>query len=188
MRRWTARSKPWFKRSFLGRAIRRLEFDFVLNDLEYYVRLMGGLLPEDKQAYPREWEIAPGYDDYWHFRKYWCPDLPLLTRLQYLDFHAYLPDDSLTKVDRASMQVALEVRVPLLSRELIEFAFALPEPIRYADGQLKGLMKKAYKNRLPPEIIYKPKQGFSLPLKAWHLANGTRMSIQERILREGYAD
>lgn len=182
-RRWTARSKRWFGRSLMGRAIRRLEFDYVLNDLEYYVRLMGGLLPEDKRTYARQWKIDPGYDDYWHFRKYWRPELPLRTRLQFLDFHTYLPDDILTKVDRASMQVALEVRVPLLSRKLIEFAFSLPESVRYADGLLKGLVKKAYRGKLPPEILYKPKQGFSLPLKAWDLADGSKASIQEQIVQ-----
>lgn len=186
-RRWTSRSKQWLGKSLLGRAIRRLEFDYVLDDLEYYVRLMGGLLPEDKRKHARQWEIDPDYDDYWHFRKHWRPELPLRTRLQFLDFRTYLPDDILTKVDRASMQVALEVRVPLLSRKLIEFAFSLPESVRYADGLLKGLVKKAYRNKLPPDILFKPKQGFSLPLKAWDLADGARTSIQERILREGYS-
>lgn len=184
LRRWTARSKRWLGRSFVNRAIRRLEFDYVLNDLEYYLRLMGGLLPEDKREYARQWGIDSDYDDFWHFRKHWRPDLPLLTRLQYIDFHTYLPDDILTKVDRASMQVALEVRVPLLSRKLIEFAFSLPESIRYAHGQMKGLIKQAYRGRLPSEILHKPKQGFSLPLKAWNLADGPRMSIQEQIVKK----
>jgi asparagine synthase (glutamine-hydrolysing) len=188
LRPWTVRTKRWLGRSLLGRIVRRLEFDHVLGDLEYYTRLMGGLLPEDKQAYARKWGIDPEYDDFWHFRKYWRPDLSLRTRLQYLDFHTYLPDDILTKVDRASMQVALEVRVPLLSRALIEFAFSLPESIRYADGQLKGLMKRAFQNRLPPAILSKPKQGFNLPLKAWKMADGRMASYQQRVLLSHYAE
>jgi len=187
LRLWTARGKRWLGRSLAGRVVRRLEFDHVLGDLEYYTRLMGGLLPEDKSAYAREWEIDPEYDDFWYFRKFWRPDLPLQTRLQYLDFHTYLPDDILTKVDRASMQVALEVRVPLLSRALIEFAFSLPETIRYANGQLKGLMKSAFQTRLPQAILAKPKQGFNLPLKAWKMADGRMASYQQRILHLYYS-
>lgn len=187
LRSWTIRAKRIMGRSLAGRVVRRLEFDHVLDDLEYYTRLMGGLLPEDKQAYARQWGIDPEYDDFWYFRKFWRPDLPLRTRLQYLDFHTYLPDDILTKVDRASMQVALEVRVPLLSRALVEFAFSLPESVRYADGQLKGLVKKAFQSRLPSAILSKPKQGFNLPLKAWKMADGRRESFQQRVLRSHYA-
>lgn len=175
-------------RSLPGRAARRLEFDYILNDLEYYTRLMGGLLADDKRAFGKKWGIDPDYDDYWYFRKHWRIDLPLMTRLQYLDFHTYLPDDILTKVDRASMQVALEVRVPLLSRNLIEFSFSLPEPVRYAGGVLKGLLKSAYRERLPAAILQKPKQGFGLPVRAWEIADGRLGSLQERILREQYPD
>lgn len=187
LRPWTIRAKRMMGRSLAGRVVRRFEFDHVLGDLEYYTRLMGGLLPEDKRTYAREWEIDPEYDDFWYFRKFWRQDLPLRTRLQYLDFHTYLPDDILTKVDRASMQVALEVRVPLLSRALVEFAFSLPESVRYADGQLKGLVKKAFQSRLPSAILSKPKQGFNLPLKAWKMADGRRESFQQRVLRSHYA-
>jgi asparagine synthase (glutamine-hydrolysing) len=175
MKRCTGKTLP-------GRAIRRFEFDWVLDDLEYYTRLMGGLMKDDKRHYARAWGIDPDYDDYWHFRKYWRPDLPLMTRLQYLDFHTYLPDDILTKVDRASMQVALEVRVPLLSKELIEFAFSLPEEVRYAGGRLKGLLKEAYGEILPERILHKPKQGFGLPMKEWNIMDGRRSTLQERVL------
>ncbi len=188
LRPLTKTFKRWAGRSLPGRAVRRFEFDYVLNDLEYYTRLMGGLLGEDKRRYARKFGIDDDYDDYWYFRKYWRDDLPLMTRLQYLDFHTYLPDDILTKVDRASMQVALEVRVPLLSRELIEFCFSLPEDVRYAGGQLKGLLKMAYRDRLPAEILQKPKQGFGLPVRAWHIADGSRLSLQELILKTNYAD
>ena len=107
--------------------------------------------------------VDPDYDSAWYFRKFWRPDLPLLTRLQYLDFHTYLPDDILTKVDRASMAHSLEVRVPFLSRKVIEFAFSLPENIRYHNGQLKGVLKYAYRKTLPDTILQRAKKGFSAP-------------------------
>ena len=187
LRPWTAKAKKWLGTGWAGRLWRRAEFEFVLDDLEVYTRLMGGLLKDDKIAYARLWNIDPDYDDYWHFRRYWEPDLPLQTRLQWLDFHTYLPDDILTKVDRASMQVALEVRVPLLSRAIIEFVFSLPESIRYAGGHLKGLMKKAFEGRLPPEILSRRKQGFSIPLRNWNISDKKGLpSLPERILRQDY--
>ena len=94
-----------------------------------------------------------------------------MTRLQYLDFFTYLPDDILTKVDRVSMSVALEVRVPLLSRELVEFAFALPESVRYHDRRLKGLLKQTYRDVLPHSIIARGKRGFGIP--RGYLATGS---------------
>ncbi len=131
--------------------------------LSLYVRLMGGMTAGRKQAYARLLEIDDDYDDCWHYRQHWRADLPVLTRLQYLDFHTYLPDDILTKVDRASMAASLEVRVPFLSRRLIEFAFSLPESVRYDGKRLKGILKHAYQKRLPSAILSRPKKGFSTP-------------------------
>jgi len=176
-------------RSLAARAVRRAGFEAVWNDLETYVVLMGGLLKEDKRAYARAWNIDPAYDDYWYFRRYLREDLPLMTRWQYLDFHTYLHDDILTKVDRASMQVALEVRVPLLATNLVEYAFSLPEEVRFQGGRLKGLLKYAFRDRLPPEILNRGKKGFSIPARAWGLAHAHgRRSIQEEILAGSFGD
>lgn len=136
-------------------------------ELEYYATLMGGLTRSEKQSYRYRFNIPDSYDDYWYFRKYYRKDLPTLTRLQYLDFHTYLPDDILTKVDRASMAVALECRVPLLSTPLIEFVFSLPEDIRYYNNELKGLMKHSFEEILPKEILERDKKGFSIPTGKW---------------------
>ena len=103
----------------------------------------------------------------WYFRNYYRPDLSLFTRLQYLDFHTYLPDDILTKVDRATMAVSLEARVPLLSKEIIEFSFSIPETIRIYNYELKGLLKYTFADILPNEIIKRKKKGFSIPSKEW---------------------
>jgi asparagine synthase (glutamine-hydrolysing) len=131
--------------------------------LDRYGILMGAATTLEKEKYAREWGIDENYDSYWHFRKFYRADLPAVTRFQYLDFHTYLPGDILTKVDRASMAVSLEARVPFLSRKIIEFSFSLPEKIRLWKGRYKGLLKEAYKESLPPLILNRSKRGFAVP-------------------------
>ena len=65
------------------------------------------------------------------------------------------------------MAVSLEARVPLLSKEIIEFSFSLPEGIRYHNGKLKGLLKESFNNIIPDEVINRDKKGFSIPTKKW---------------------
>lgn len=79
------------------------------------------------------------------------------------DLSRYLPDDLLTKVDRASMHASLEVRVPLLSPQLVEFAFGLPRELRAS----KRLLKRILARHLPEQLFQRPKRGFSLPLARW---------------------
>jgi asparagine synthase (glutamine-hydrolysing) len=146
---------------------------------------MGGMLANEKTSYREMWNIPQDYDDYWAFRKYYNSDLPLITRLQVLDFHTYLPDDILTKVDRVSTAVALEARVPLLSKKIIEFLFSLPHNVRCSSDNLKGLMKTAYRDRLPDSIINRSKKGFSIPMNTWQTSVlGTAMNFHERVLQE----
>jgi asparagine synthase (glutamine-hydrolysing) len=165
---------------FLFKIIDQLEL-WTCPDLEYHVKSLGGMLEREKKTYARLWDIPKDYDPYWYFRKYYRERLPLLTRLQYLDFHTYLPSDILTKIDRTSMAVSLEARVPLLSKEIIEYSFSLPESVRYYKGQLKGLLKETYKDVLPPEILTRPKKGFSIPKYYLRKDNGFK---QEQILKE----
>ncbi len=134
-----------------------------------------------KMKYAQRWDIPKGYDDYWYFRKYYREDLPPLTRIQYLDFHTYLPSDILTKVDRVSMAVSLEARVPFLSRKIIEFMFSLPEDIRFYKGRLKGCLKEAYRDILPKEILTREKMGFGIPFNYFNqnYANIPRMILSE---------
>ena len=132
-------------------------------DIEYYANKMGGLLKNEKNKYRRKFKIDGDYDDYWYYRKHWNNNLTRLNRFRYLDFHTYLNDDILTKVDRTSMAVSLEVRVPLLSKKIIEFCFSLPEDIIFLNSELKGFIKDAYKNIIPDRILNKSKKGFSLP-------------------------
>ena len=169
---------------FLFRGLSKLEYLFLLSDIELLVKMKGGMLKAEKKKYAELWGIDNDYDDYWYFRRYYRDDLSVLTRLQYLDFHTYLPDDILTKVDRTSMSVSLEARVPFLSKEVVEFSFSLPEAIRFHGNQQKGLIKDAFNDYLPDEIITRSKKGFSVPQHTWHKEMlDNEDTYQERILR-----
>lgn len=90
-----------------------------------------------------------------------------LDRAQYADMKIWLPGDILTKSDRTSMAVSLEVREPLLDHRLVEFAARLPASMRLRHGEGKWLMKKAMERYLPRDILYRPKMGFVTPVGAW---------------------
>ena len=90
-----------------------------------------------------------------------------LARVQYIDIKTYLPGDILTKVDRASMAHALEVREPLLDHKLIEWASRLPAALKLHEGEGKYVFKKAMEPYLPDDILYRKKMGFAVPLATW---------------------
>ncbi len=79
----------------------------------------------------------------------------------------YLQDGILTKVDRASMMVGLEVRAPFLDNDVVDFAQRLPSNLKYRNGTSKYLLKKAMEGILPDDLLYRPKKGFGIPLTAW---------------------
>lgn len=96
-----------------------------------------------------------------------APTDDALSLVQYLDMKTYLAGDILTKVDRASMAHALEVRVPLLDHKLVEWTSGLPASLKLNNGEGKYLFKRALEPYLPHEILYRPKRGFAVPLAAW---------------------
>jgi asparagine synthase (glutamine-hydrolysing) len=100
------------------------------------------------------------------------------------DLATLLPDDYLVKVDRASMACGLEVRPPLLDHELLELAARIPSHWKVHKGQTKWILKKAYEDRLPPEILRRPKQGFEMPIDLW-LRGPLRQRFQESVLAAG---
>lgn len=102
-----------------------------------------------------------------------------LTRAQYVDIKTWLPGDILTKVDRTAMASSLEVRVPMLDHQFVEWALGLPAALKYSRGRSKILLKKAFELFVPHDLLYRPKQGFTAPLAMWF-----RGSLGDRLCHE----
>ncbi|MGH7368485.1 MAG: asparagine synthase (glutamine-hydrolyzing) [Candidatus Rokuibacteriota bacterium] len=90
-----------------------------------------------------------------------------VSALQQIDIRTYLPDDILTKVDRVSMAVSLEARVPLLDHVLMEYVATIPSSLKLRSGAGKYLLKRAMADYLPAEILGRRKMGFGVPLGTW---------------------
>src|SRR5262249_18618175 len=96
-----------------------------------------------------------------------------LSRIQYIDIKTYLTDDILTKVDRASMAVSLEVRCPLLDHKVMELVASMPSGLKLKGTSGKYIFKRAMEGRLPNDIIHRSKMGFGIPMQDW-FRNGIR--------------
>jgi len=122
-------------------------------------RLFSPALRRDLQGY-RAIEVLRDFMDR-------APAEHHLEKIQYADFKTYLPGDILTKVDRASMAHSLEVRVPILDHEFVEWAAHLPADLKLRGGEGKHVLKKALEPHVPRTILYRDKMGFGVPLAAW---------------------
>jgi asparagine synthase (glutamine-hydrolysing) len=87
--------------------------------------------------------------------------------LLYIDSKTYLPGDILTKVDRMSMAVSLEARVPLLDHKLVEFVVRIPAALKLRGVETKHVFRRAVRGLVPDEILDRPKQGFGVPIAEW---------------------
>ncbi len=110
-----------------------------------------------------------------------------LSLVQYLDMKTYLVGDILTKVDRASMAHALEVRVPLLDHPLVEWISSLPSTMKLRGGDGKHIFKQALKPYLSDDILYRQKMGFAVPLAEW-FRGPLRQRVADAVLGDRLRD
>jgi len=142
-----------------------------------YFLLWADSVPSPLESFRRTFDEAPAND--------------LVSRLLYLDSKTYLPFDILTKVDRMSMATSLEVRVPILDHLLVEWVTSLPISLKFRNLSGKYILKKlAERVGVPSEVLYRPKQGFALPLVHWMRKELKRdlveILLERRTLERGY--
>ena len=185
----------WAPRVFRGKAtfqsLSRSPLDGYFHSVSYF-------RPSDKdRLFTEDFKRRlGGYDSIEVLRHYYerVDTDDLLSKIQYLDIKTYLPDDILTKVDRASMAVSLEVRAPMLDHRVLELAASIPSCLKLRNGMGKYILKRALEPLLPKNILHRSKQGFAIPLDMWFrgelkdLAYDAILKKEDGVLNNGYLE
>jgi len=180
-------SRVWPKADWLPRALRAKTFlaNMSLDPADAYANTLALCRPPHRELLMHADLRAQldGYRPEEVIRRYYMlapPEDPLAGMIT-ADIHTLLPDDFLVKVDRASMSCGLEVRPPLLDHELLELAAQIPSQLKVRNGQTKWILKEAYRDVLPAEILDRPKHGFEIPVDQW-LRGSLREMFQSLVL------
>ena len=113
--------------------------------------VLGGVEPPTPVTDRSQWAVVPNFAQ----------------QMMYLDAITYLPDDILTKVDRASMSVGLEARVPLLDHRVVELAWRFPHAMKLRGGETKYVLRRLLERHVPRKLFERPKKGFEVPIHTW---------------------
>lgn len=171
----------------LGEKLHKLADLMLLDDpASFYARLVahwhepsrvviGGYLP------------VLGFEDLSSF-----PGISFEEALMVIDTQNYLPDDVLTKVDRAAMGVSLETRVPMLDKGVVELAWSFPQELKNRGGQAKWILRQVLRRYVPDALIDRPKMGFGVPIGSWLRGDlrawAEALLNEERLRQEGFLD
>jgi asparagine synthase (glutamine-hydrolysing) len=132
----------------------------------YYERVRLFSFEQQRDLLRPEWSAGAEEELVWPFREFWNEDLETVKAAQVFDLQTYLPNDILTKVDRASMHFGVEARVPLLAHRMVEFALSISTHLHRSGGRRKHVLKASIQGRVPDALLSNRKRGFSLPLES----------------------
>jgi len=139
---------------------------------------------------PAQYLLTDSYEVIRDFREEFeraAPSMDIMARMAYYEFKLRLPELLLMRVDKITMSVSLEARVPFLDHELVAFSMSIPIEWRVRERRTKYLLKKAVQNLIPGEIIHRPKMGFGAPMSQW-LRNDFGRQVEATLLSSGLLD